>query len=214
MRFETSIVRTATLACLLLAGQASTRAIEPGVPSPVFGVDFLRLLEGDLDAGPVSSSIPSSEAFRSWVKGSGAVLSVAPTGLDGPPDALAGLACDDLVTGGGSIPVGSSIGTFGGFAGVKDDLIFVGFEYTDHDADFHVKVLSISTYGQGATADCRHFEGGAAINGVSGFTYSVDVRDNAEPGTGVDTFAISLSNGYSASGVLAGGNVQVHVFCP
>jgi hypothetical protein len=40
-------------------------------------------------------------------------------------------------------------------------------------------------------------------------TYQVDVTDNGEPGKN-DSFAITLSNGYSASGTLAGGNIQLH----
>ena len=41
----------------------------------------------------------------------------------------------------------------------------------------------------------------------------VDVADNGEPGVNVDTFAITLSNGYSASGKLGGGNIQLHMPC-
>jgi hypothetical protein len=31
-----------------------------------------------------------------------------------------------------------------------------------------------------------------------------------EPGIGSDTFAIQIANGYSASGTLTGGNIQLH----
>jgi len=61
-------------------------------------------------------------------------------------------------------------------------------------------------------ATTRHIEGTAEINGQSGFTYQVDVADNGEPGRN-DTFAIKLSNGYSASGNLDGGNIQLHKPC-
>jgi len=37
----------------------------------------------------------------------------------------------------------------------------------------------------------------------------VDVADNGEPGRD-DTFSLKLSNGYTASGKLAGGNIQLH----
>lgn len=223
MRNGTRVFGIAVLSGLLLAGRPSASGIEPAVPSAALAVDLsspaageflLSLLGSDLDVGPSSSSIPSSEAFLSWVKGGGALPWAAPSGLDGPPTVLQGIVCNDLVTGGGSISVGSSNGTFGFFAGIKDGLIFVGCEYVDHDTDFQVKMLSISAYELGAAAECRHFEGQAAIDGVAGFGYSVDVCDNAEPGTGVDTFNISLSNGYSAGGVLQGGNVQHHVDCP
>ena len=34
-----------------------------------------------------------------------------------------------------------------------------------------------------------------------------------EPGAGTDTFKIVLSNGYSASNTLGGGNIQLHKPC-
>jgi len=44
---------------------------------------------------------------------------------------------------------------------------------------------------------------------VSGIGYTVDVTDAGEPGRD-DTFSITLSTGYSASGTLAGGNIKLH----
>ena len=44
-------------------------------------------------------------------------------------------------------------------------------------------------------------------------TYTVDVTDNGEPGRGSDLFSLRLSNGYTASGTLAGGNIQLHKAC-
>jgi hypothetical protein len=55
----------------------------------------------------------------------------------------------------------------------------------------------------------RHIEGTADIDGVAG-SYAVDVTDAGEPGRN-DTFSIRLSNGYSAGGFLAGGNIQLHL---
>jgi len=55
----------------------------------------------------------------------------------------------------------------------------------------------------------RHIEGTAEVNGVAGYTYQVDVSDNGEPGSS-DSFRITLSNGYSASAALRGGNIQLH----
>ena len=53
---------------------------------------------------------------------------------------------------------------------------------------------------------------GAQVNVQDGFTYQVDVADNGEPGRN-DTFALSLSSSYSASGTLSGGNIQLHLSC-
>ena len=41
-------------------------------------------------------------------------------------------------------------------------------------------------------------------------TYRIDVDDIAEPGKGKDTFKIQTDSGYVATGVLQGGNIQVH----
>jgi len=49
---------------------------------------------------------------------------------------------------------------------------------------------------------------GAANGSETGFTISV--QDNADPGAGHDTFSIQLETGYSKSGTLQGGNIQIH----
>ncbi len=40
-------------------------------------------------------------------------------------------------------------------------------------------------------------------------TFTVKVVDNGQPGTN-DSFSITLGTGYSRSGNLAGGNIQIH----
>src|SRR5438128_315034 len=57
----------------------------------------------------------------------------------------------------------------------------------------------------------RRIEGTADMNGQSG-TFMADVADNGEPGR-ADTFTLRLSNGYTASGTLDGGNIQLHSPC-
>ena len=53
--------------------------------------------------------------------------------------------------------------------------------------------------------------GKATVNGSGSFDYRIDVTDNAEPGSGADTYRIRLSNGYdSGLQTLAGGNIQMH----
>ncbi len=126
-----------------------------------------------------------------------------------PTTVLLGTECLGFVTGGGSIPVGSSVGSFFFHGGIKDGFLFMGFQYIDEGTGLLVKGLSISAFVAGASEDCRHFEGEAALDGVGGFTYAADVCDNGEPGV-ADTFAITLSNGYSAAAVLGSGNIQVH----
>jgi hypothetical protein len=57
------------------------------------------------------------------------------------------------------------------------------------------------------TATQATFSGTASVNGTAE-RYRIDVEDNGEPGIG-DTFAIAAPD-YSAAGVLAGGNIQIH----
>jgi len=59
------------------------------------------------------------------------------------------------------------------------------------------------------TANHATFFGAGTVNGVA-MTYRIDVQHNAEPGKNADVFQIETSSGYTASGVLVDGNIQVH----
>ena len=118
----------------------------------------------------------------------------------------------DFVTGGGWItgtPSGAK-GTFGVAGGIKNGALWGHLTYIDHGTNMKVKGTGVTAYTvTGPTT--RHIEGTAEIDGRSG-SYQVDVSDNGEPGR-KDTFSIMLSNGYSASGLLIGGNIQLHQPC-
>jgi hypothetical protein len=107
------------------------------------------------------------------------------------------------VTGGGRI--GSSI-AFGLTA--KSDAQGIRGECTviDRDASTTVKCLDVTSFVQ--IGNDVTFSGHALVNGSS-TSYRIDVSDNAEPGTGADTFAIQ-AGAYSADGTLTQGNIQVH----
>jgi len=129
--------------------------------------------------------------------------------------------CQDFVTGGGWIvTTGTSHGNFGLNAGFKAGSLTptVHLNYIDHASGMKVKATSITDYDPGPTATSRHFTGSAAVDGVDGYGYSVDLADNDEPGKDADTFSITLSsNGrvvYQAGGTLEGGNIQLHKPCP
>jgi len=116
------------------------------------------------------------------------------------------------VTGGGWITVTPSgaKGTFGVAGGIKNGALWGHLTYIDHGTNMKVKGTGVTAYTvTGPTT--RHIEGTAEIDGRSG-SYQVDVSDNGEPGR-KDTFSIMLSNGYSASGLLIGGNIQLHQPC-
>ena len=52
--------------------------------------------------------------------------------------------------------------------------------------------------------------GNATVDGVESPHYRLDGVDNADPGRGADIFSIQTGTGYSRSGTLTGGNVQIH----
>ena len=60
------------------------------------------------------------------------------------------------------------------------------------------------------TGNQARFRGTAKLSKRSSVNFTVDVVDNGDPGTPLDTFSIQLSNGYSASGNLTNGNIRLH----
>jgi len=131
-----------------------------------------------------------------------ATLSTQPTAL--------GVPADDFVTGGGWItgtPSGARA-NFGFKAGSDDTgAVFGNLNYIDHSTNLHVKAGTITSYIV-LNPTTRQFQGSATIDGAAG-TFTATVTDAGEPGT-ADTFAITLSTGYAASGTLQGGNIQLH----
>lgn len=116
----------------------------------------------------------------------------------------------DFITGGGFItgtPSGAK-GNFGVAGGIKNGAFWGHLNYIDHGNGMHVKHETITGYDVTGPTE-RRITGTCRIDGQSGFTFSVFVADNGEPGTG-DTFNLFLSTGYSAGGFLGGGNIQLH----
>jgi hypothetical protein len=105
-------------------------------------------------------------------------------------------------TGGGKIALDVTFG----FTAVRKDLKG-NCDVVDHALDVHVKCLDVTSYAQ--FANQATFRGQATVNGVQ-TTYRIHVEDGDEPGAGVDTFTIQTGSGYSATGPLTSGNVQVH----
>jgi hypothetical protein len=118
--------------------------------------------------------------------------------------------CSDFVTGGGWI---NDKATFGVSGGIKNGKFWGDLSYNDHGKN-GVKVTSTSVTGYTVIdAVTRRIEGIAKVNGKGSFTYTVVVVDNGESGRNKDSFSLTLSNGYSASGTLKGGNIQIHKEC-
>ena len=134
-----------------------------------------------------------------------------------PPPPPPGCTPADFITGGGWItgtPSGAKA-NFGVAGGIKQGTFWGHLTYNDHGSNGpQVKGTGVTGY---TTPDAtfptmRRITGTAEVNGLSGFTYQVDVADNGEPGRD-DTFAIEPSGAgysYGAEGTLSGGNIQLH----
>jgi hypothetical protein len=71
----------------------------------------------------------------------------------------------------------------------------------------HIRCDDVTQYFQ--SGNHAIFSGTAEVSG-SPAAYRIEVQDNADPGAGADTFSITTSTGFSASGVLTQGDIQVH----
>jgi hypothetical protein len=92
------------------------------------------------------------------------------------------------------------------FEKVKKKTKLVGsFSYSDPAAPLSfssMRVTSLTFNGNQA-----HITGSGKI-GRTRVTFTLDVTDNGDPGTN-DFFSVHFSNGYSASGYLTSGNIQI-----
>jgi len=123
------------------------------------------------------------------------------------------------VTGGGWItgtPSGAK-GTFGVSGGIRRGAFWGHLTYIDHGTGLKVESTAVTGFQVDPNdANARIISYNVTIGGAAG-TATVRVADYGEPGRN-DTFAITLSTGYTASGDLGGarpggGNIQVHK-CP
>jgi hypothetical protein len=78
---------------------------------------------------------------------------------------------------------------------------------TYHDRNPNLKVTSLAVTSVQRFGNRAVFSGTCTLNKQPGFTFTITVEDGG-PGSS-DTFRINLSNGYEASGTLAGGNIQI-----
>lgn len=110
-------------------------------------------------------------------------------------------------TGGGMIAgAGGEASVTFGFNALSTGVTFKGnCSVVDHALGMRVKCLDVTSYVQSGTHGT--FRGNAEVNGTP-TGYRIDVTDNGEAGSS-DTFAIVTDGGYTAGGILDGGNVQV-----
>ncbi|WP_345985407.1 choice-of-anchor P family protein [Sulfurimonas sp. HSL-1656] len=111
-----------------------------------------------------------------------------------------------FVTGGGTIGHGNDSASFASFGfNARPDKGHINV--VDHDLGVHIQGYSVSSFNVSGT--CATFSGMAKVDHQSGYTYTAEVCDNGEPGD-TDTFSVSVTSGYANSGVLTGGNIQLH----
>jgi hypothetical protein len=110
------------------------------------------------------------------------------------------------VSGGGNIEVAGNRIAFGFSARSGDNGIEGSCNVIDQVADVMVRCQDVTSFV--ITGNTATVFGNATVNGVP-TTYRIDAVDNADPGRGADTFSIQTASGYSRSGTLTGGNIQV-----
>jgi hypothetical protein len=136
-------------------------------------------------------------------------------------EANAGISCpsgpetcgnDDFSTGGGFIVRSGANANFGVAGGIQGNGALIGhLEYIDHSPNGpKVHGTSVTGYAR-VNATTREIDGTARVNGQAGFTFHLVVTD--DDSSGIDSFSIQLSNGYSASGHLMGGHIEIHGDC-
>jgi hypothetical protein len=161
-------------------GQCSFSYNGPQLP----GADLINAF-ADTDNSGTNDGEPTASASKAWVL----------------PASTAG-----QITGGGQIDVAGDVISFGFNAksngGLKGECTLV-----DHETRQQIKCTSVTSLVQSSN-EATIF-GDATVDGVA-TTYRIHVVDNGEPGRGFDTFSITTASGYSASGTLTGGNIQVH----
>lgn len=204
----TGVSGDSEIAKLQLAGQNIIVSGQPNQKVSVPGVLTLVINEQTISSSGGTNSITVNALDLTLANGIEVIVSSAHSDIScgtikPPPETK------DFMTGGGFIIVNGAHANFGFVAGFKPGKTTVTgqLNYIDHSSGSHVKSTSVTTYsGSGV---CRTFSGPGTVDGQP-VSFTVNACDNAESGSGSDTFAIQLSNSYSASGKLAGGNIQLH----
>jgi Galactose oxidase, central domain len=117
-----------------------------------------------------------------------------------------GITAATQVSGRGAIDGQGDAATFNFRAKQSGDRPTGSFSFSDPAAGILItkaKVRTLTFNGNSA-----NFSGTARLGNGTRVTYSVTVTDNSSDGSS-DTFSITLSNGYSASGILTSGDIQI-----
>jgi hypothetical protein len=170
-----------------IATDASGRAVYCYVGPTLPGADAIAA-HADFDGdGTVDAPEPTATATKSWLLPS---------------------------VGAGQVTGGGQTGTAGGASGIafgfnaksSEGGITGNCNVVDRTANVHIRCIDVASLVR--SGNSAMIFGIATVNGAE-TTYRIDVQDIADPGAGIDRFTIVTASGYSAGGVLKGGNVQV-----
>ena len=188
---ESVIVNFSVTGSVTLGGSCTTDAngmcsfsySGPALP----GADVITAFADLNNNGTRDADEPTATATKAWV------LPASTTGH---------------VTGGGQISVAGDDVTFGFNAKSTGGDVKGGCTVVDHDTGTKIKCLDATALVQSGNEATIY--GHASQDGGPATMYVIHVVDNGESGGGQDTFSIATGSGYSASGTLTAGNIQVH----
>jgi len=202
----TGVSGDSDIANLQIAGQEITVSGQPNQTVNVPGVLTLVINEQKTSSSGGTNSITVNAIDLTLVNGIEVIVSSAHSDITCGTNTT---VSKDFMTGGGFMIVNGAHANFGFVAGFKPGKSTLSgqLNYIDHSSGNHVKSTSVTAYSGSGT--CRTFSGPGTLDGQS-VDFTVNACDNAATGRGSDTFGIQLSNGYKASGALAGGNIQLH----
>jgi hypothetical protein len=89
----------------------------------------------------------------------------------------------------------------------KKGRIVGSFSYSDPAAGLNLNANKLTSFF--ISANHAQFSGTAKMGKHHKVSFTVNVTDNGSPGTN-DTFSISVSNGYSATGNVSSGDISIH----
>ncbi len=191
----------------------------PG-PTPVHVINLQISLDGGstfTHLEPIISDFNATHSYQYLVVGLGVPAAIGFQLLDGATTDNYGVLTATVeatdagafATGGGTVDVDGGQGNFGFVGRNHKGDVRGSFEYYD-DAGTIVTADMITGVLVLKSNNSAYIVGSASVDGVPGHTFVLKVQDNDEPGVGADTFRLDVDGTTVASGVLTGGNVQVH----
>jgi hypothetical protein len=164
-------------------GQCTFTYQGPDLP----GADLVRGCADNNANATADTGEPCAQATKAWI------LPVATPGQATGGGQIFNLGATDLIA-------------FGFTA--KSDNGAVKGECTLVDPSTSTKIKCTDATVLAIVGNTATFFGNATLNGTP-TSYRIDATDNGEPGAGQDTFTIQTASGYTASGTLQHGNIQI-----